>query len=288
MSYYYNPCHLPTFYPPQQQAYQPGIEALMVPRPVSEPPPGCVQSIKKLLNKTAIITGGDSGIGRATALAFAKEGADIAMIYLNEHIDALETKARIEQLGRKCLAIAIDVSIESNCQWIVQEVIREFNRLDILVNNAAVIYPQNTIEEISASQLDWTFRVNVYSYFFLIKAALRFMKPGSSIINTSSIAVERPFGIAIDYEASKGAVTALTKALSRNLIPRGIRVNSVAPGHVWTPLIPASFSAHEVVNWGTDAPMGRAAQPYEIAPAYVYLASDDSSYVTGQTINVFA
>lgn len=287
MRQFYNPYHLPVGFPPQHQPQQPGIEAVMVPRPVSEPPspekpPG------KLTGKTAVITGGDSGIGRAVAYAFSKEGADIAIVYLNEHVDAAETMSRIRQLGRKCITIAADISSENNCQQIIQQVIRSFGKLDILVNNASVLFQSNQLEDITRYQLELTFAINVFSYFYLTKAALSYMKPGSSIINTSSITAFRPYGIAVDYEASKGAVAALTGALSRALLPRGIRVNSIAPGETWTPLIPAAFVPAAVSTWGTRTPMGRAAQPFEIAPGFVFLASDDSSYMTGQTLHIYA
>jgi NAD(P)-dependent dehydrogenase (short-subunit alcohol dehydrogenase family) len=259
----------------------------MAPRPVSEPPKPEVRG-NKLLNKVAVITGGDSGIGRAVAYAFSKEGADIAIVYLNEHGDAAETKSRITQLGRKCITIAADISSEENCRHIVEQVLRCFGKLDILVNNASVLFQSDQLENISAYQLQLTFSINVFSYFYLTKAALPYMKPGGSIINTSSIAVFRPYGIALDYEASKGAVTSFTKSLSRTLLPRGIRVNCVAPGETWTPLIPAGLSPEAAASWGTKTPMGRAAQPFEIAPSFVFLASDDSSYMTGQTIQVFA
>lgn len=283
----YNPCNLPISFPPQTQPAQPGIEAIMYPRPISERPIKCSTNRKKLLNKVAVITGGDSGIGRAVAYAFAKEGADIVLVYLNEHIDAQETKMRIEQIGRKCIALAYDVTIESNSNAIVDTVIRNFGSIDILINNAGVIYPTNKLEDISASQWEYTFKVNVFSYFYLTKAALKYMRAGSSIINTSSIAVSRPYEIAVDYQASKGAVTNFTKSLAISLINRGIRVNAIAPGETWSPLIPAAFPPDTVATWGTETPMGRAAQPFEMAQAYVFLASDDSSYMSGQTINMF-
>jgi NAD(P)-dependent dehydrogenase (short-subunit alcohol dehydrogenase family) len=283
----FNPYNLPVSYPPQHQDRQPGIEAIMVPRPISEPP---VPSIPggKLLNKVAVITGGDSGIGRAAAYALSKEGADIVIVYLNEHQDAAETKARINQLGRKCVAIAADISSEENCRLIIQQVIQSFGKLDILINNAAVVFPCDRFEDITRSHLEMTFAVNLFSFFDLTKAALPYMKPGSSIINTSSIAAYRPYGIAIDYETSKGAIVTFTRSLSRNLLPRGIRVNCIVPGETWTPIIPAAFSPELVATWGAGTPMGRAAQPFEIAPGFVYLASEDSSYMTGQSLQIFA
>ncbi|MCX7921980.1 MAG: SDR family oxidoreductase [Clostridia bacterium] len=287
MRQYFNPYNLPTSFPPQHQPQQPGIEAIMTPKPISEPPLP-EKSGGKLLNKVAVITGGDSGIGRAVAYAFSKEGADIVIVYLNEHVDAAETKSRIIQLGRKCITIAADISSELNCQHIIQEVICNFGKLDILVNNAAVIFPKNQVENISKCQLELTFSVNVFSCFYLTKAALPYMKPGSSIINTSSIAAFEPYGSAVDYETSKGAIVTFTGALSRNLLPRGIRVNCIAPGETWTPIVPAAFNPDIVASWGTSTPMGRAAQPFEIAPGYVFLASDESSYMTGQTLRIYA
>lgn len=288
MNTQYNPYNLPSFFPPQHQSRQPGIEYIMRPRPVSENPIDSTNGKKKLLNKVAVITGGDSGIGRAAAFAFAKEGADIAIVYLNEHIDAQETKDRVESLGRKCITIAIDISLEKNCQIIIDKVIKCFGKLDILVNNAGVIYPSSNLEEISSMQLEYTFRVNVFSYFYLTKAALPYMKNGSSIINTSSIGAFKPYNFAPDYQASKAAVTAFTKALALMLIDHGIRVNSIAPGESWTPLIPAAFPPNMVATWGAETPNGRAAQPFEMAQAFVFLASDDSSYMSGQTLNMYA
>lgn len=287
MRQFYNPFHLPVGFPPQHQPRQPGIEAIMIPRPISEPPLQVKQG-ERLLDKVAVITGGDSGIGRAAAYALAKEGADIAIVYLNEHQDAAETKARINQIGRRCITIAADIGSEVNCRLIVQQVIHCFGKLDILVNNAAVVFLSSQLEDITKEQLERTFSVNVFSCFFLTKAALAYMKPGGSIINTSSIAAFRPYGIAIDYEATKGAIVAFTGSLAKNLLSRGIRVNCMVPGETWTPIIPAAFSAEQVATWGTKTPMGRAAQPFEIAPGFVFLASDDSSYMTGQTLHIYA
>ncbi|OGO76939.1 MAG: NAD(P)-dependent oxidoreductase [Clostridiales bacterium GWB2_37_7] len=287
MRQFFNPYNLPVAFPPQHQPWQPGIEGIMVPRPISEPP-YIEKSGEKLLNKVAVITGGDSGIGRAVAYTFAKEGADIGIVYYNEHVDADETKSRINQLGRRCIAIAADIRSEENCQSVVQQVMRSFGKLDILVNNAAVIFQSNQLENISRYQLELTFAVNVFACFYLTKAALTYMKPGGSIINTASIAAFRPYGIAIDYEATKGAIVAFTGSLSRSLISRGIRVNCVAPGETWTPIVPAGFSPEVVASYGTGTLLGRAAQPFEMAPSYVFLASEDSSYMTGQTIHVYA
>lgn len=283
----YNPYNLPVSFPPQHQPQQPGIESIMVPRPVSEHPapkrPG-----EKLLNKVVAITGGDSGIGRAAAYALAKEGADIAVVYLNEHGDAAETQARINQLGRKCITIAADISSEENCRLIIQQVIRSFGKLDILVNNAAAVFLSSRLEDITKEHLEMTFAVNVFSCFYLTKAALPYMKPGSVIINTSSVAAYRPYGLAIDYETSKGALVIFTRTLAKNLLSRGIRVNCMVPGETWTPIIPATFSPEIVASWGANTPMGRTAQPFEIAPGFVFLASEDSGYMTGQELQVFS
>lgn len=284
---FFNPYNLPIRFPPQHQNQQPGIEAIMVPRPISEPPVPTIPG-GKLKNKLVVITGGDSGIGRAAAYALAKEGADIAIVYLNEHQDAAETKARINQLGRRCIAIATDISSEENCQFAIKQVIQSFGKLDILINNAAVVFPSERFENIKRNHLEITFAVNLFSFFSLSKAALPYMKPGGVIINTSSIAAYRPYGIAVDYETSKGAIVTFTRSLAKNLLTRGIRVNCVLPGETWTPIIPAAFSPELVASWGTNTPMGRAAQPFEIAPCFVFLASDDSGYMTGQTVHIFA
>ena len=291
MNWDYDNCNLPHSFPPQHQPNQPGIEAVMTPKPIFEPPP-CAEympSGKKLLNKVALITGGDSGIGRAVACAYAREGADIAIVYLNEHEDARETKRRVEELGRKCIAISINLGFEKSSKIVIDEVIRNFGKLDILVNNAALIFPDNSIEKVNAQELEWTFRVNVFSYFYLSKAAVPYLKPGSCIINTSSIVAFRPpYGLSLDYEASKGAVANFTINLSRSLISKGIRVNGVAPGETWTPLIPAGLPARDVAVWGTTTPMRRAAQPFEIATAFVFLASNESYYMSGQTMHMYS
>lgn len=276
--------NVPIFYLPEYQPQQPGLEYLMKQRPVSEDPSS--QGCGKLSGKVAVITGGDSGIGRAVAYAFAKEGADIVVVYYNEHVDAEETKARIEQLGKRCLTIAGDIGNEEFSCHIVEQVVRAFGRIDILVNNAAVQFYQTSIEEISRTQLELTFRTNLFSMFYLTKAALPYMKNGSSIINTSSVLGATGLNVLIDYSATKGAINAFTRALATSLIDRGIRVNAVAPGSTWTPLVPASFPPKEYASIGYSTPIRRAAQPFEIAGAYVYLASNDSSYVVGEIINV--
>lgn len=276
--------NLPKTFPPQHQDRQPGIEFLMQPKPIFDNPYnlGC----GKLINKVAIITGGDSGIGRAVAVAFAKEGADIVIAYYDEHEDAINTKNYIENLSRKCLLLSGDIRDEQFCHHIVEEAIKTFNKIDILVNNAGVVYPQENIEDISYEQLQTTFQVNVFAYFMMIKYCLPYLNPGSSIICTTSSTAYSSSAFAIDYSASKSAVVGLIRASAQNLISKGIRVNGVAPGYTWTPLIPASLSAERAAVFGTTSPIGRAAQPFEIAPAYVYLASDDSYYVVGQVLHI--
>lgn len=274
-------------FPSQHQPQQPGIESLMSPRPIIET--NNYKGSEKLNNKVAIITGGDSGIGAATAIAFAKEGADIVIpyYYQYENEDAFRTKKRIEQEGQRCLLLVGDLSIEENCQAVISQTINHFGKLDILVNNHGVQYPQDNLLDITTKQFDHTFKTNIYSFFYLSKAALPYLKKGSSIINTASIVAYEGNEQLIDYTATKGAIIGYTRALSQNLVDKGIRVNAVAPGPIWTPLIPSSFSADYVANtFGTNPPMGRAGQPYELAPAYVYLASEDSSYVSGQVIHV--
>ncbi|WP_425800755.1 SDR family oxidoreductase [Desulfitobacterium sp. Sab5] len=271
-------------FPPQHQGQQPGIEAHMNPRPDYDDP-NYVGS-GKLKGKIALITGGDSGIGRAVALAFAKEGADIAIVYLNEQSDAQETSVRIEAIGRRCLSIAGDIGNENFCQDVIDNVIKTFNRLDILVNNAAEQHIQSNIADITAAQLEKTFKTNVFSYFYLIRFALPHLQAGASIINTASITAYKGDELLIDYSSSKGAVVSFTRSLSESLVKKGIRVNGVAPGPIWTPLIPASFPAEQVATFGSTTPMGRAGQPKELAPAYVFLASQDSSYMSGQILHV--
>lgn len=272
-------------FPPQHQNQQPGIESQMNPRPISIKEN--YQGSGKLENKVALISGGDSGIGRAVALLFAREGADIAIAYLNEHEDAAETKKGVEEIGKRCLVIAGDAGDEPFCQQIVNQTIKDFGRIDILVNNAAEQHIQVNLENISASQLTRTFQTNIFSCFFLTKAVLPHLKNGGSIINTASITAYQGHEQLIDYSATKGAIVSFTRSLALSLLKqnKGIRVNAVAPGPVWTPLIPASFSAEEVAKFGMDTPMKRAGQPAEIAPCYVFLASDDSSYMSGQVLH---
>ena len=273
-----------TIQPEQKQNRQPGIESEMQPLPIYDN--GSYQGSGKLQNKTAIVTGGDSGIGRSVSVHFAKEGADVVIIYFDEHDDAQVTKAAVEKEGRNCLLISGDIGDPSFCQSAVDQTIDQFKKVDILVNNAAVQYPQNDILDITNEQLEKTFRVNIFSFFFMIKAALPHMTEGSSIINSSSITAYHGSANLLDYSSTKGAITSLTRSLSQSLLPKKIRVNGVAPGPIWTPLIPATFDAKSVGQFGSDNPMGRPGQPYELAPTYVYLASQDSSYVTGQMLHV--
>ena len=269
--------------PPQQQDRQPGVESEMTPRPKAEDQ--AYQGSAKLNDKVALITGGDSGIGRAVAILFAKEGADVSIVYLNEHGDAEETRRQVEEEGRRCLLIAGDVGDEAFCQEAVERTVNELGRLDILVNNAAEQHPQDTIEKISAEQLERTFRTNIFSFFFLTKAALRHLKEGAAIINTASVTAYKGNPQLIDYSATKGAIVAFTRALSNSLVEKGIRVNGVAPGPIWTPLIPLTFPPEKVASFGANVPMKRAGQPEEVAPSYVFLASDDSSYISGQILH---
>lgn len=270
--------------PAQKQNRQPGIESKMNPEPEYIDPN--YEGSNKLEGKVAIITGGDSGIGRAISLYFAKEGADVAIIYLDEHDDAEETRRLVEQQGQKCLLINGDIGTQSFCESAATQVLDYFKKVDILVNNAAEQHPQASFMDITSEQLEKTFRTNVFSMFYLTKAVLPNLKEGSTIINTSSITAYKGNVDLIDYSSTKGAITSFTRSLSGSLVDQGIRVNAVAPGPIWTPLIPASFSKEKVGEFGGDAPMKRPGQPKELAPAYVYLASDDSSYVTGQTIHV--
>jgi NAD(P)-dependent dehydrogenase (short-subunit alcohol dehydrogenase family) len=269
--------------PPQHQDQQLGIESEMMPRPQAED--RGYQGSGKLRGKVALITGGDSGIGRAVAIAFAKEGADVAIAYLNEHGDAQETQARMEKEGRRCVAIAGDVGDERFCQQAVQDTVRELGRLDILVNNAAEQHPQESLEQITREQLERTFRTNIFSYFYMTKAALGHLRDGSAVINTTSVTAYRGSAHLLDYAATKGAIVAFTRSLAKALVGRGIRVNGVAPGPIWTPLIPSTFPAERVASFGADVPMQRAGQPEEVAPCYVFLASDDASYMTGQILH---
>lgn len=269
--------------PPQHQDTQPGIESEMHPRPESgeDSYRGC----GKLQGRVALITGGDSGIGRAVAIAFAKEGADVVIVYLREHSDANETKDKVEASGKRCLNLVGDVGDEAFCRQVVQETVNHFGRLDILVNNAAEQHPQDSIDKISREQLERTFRTNIFSMFYLTKAALPHLKQGARIINTSSVTAYRGSPQLLDYSSTKGAIVAFTRSLSLALIKQGIYVNAVAPGPIWTPLIPSSFSEQKVEHFGEQTPIGRPGQPEEVAPSYVFLASDDASYISGQVLH---
>ncbi|HEX3217281.1 MAG TPA: SDR family oxidoreductase [Aestuariivirgaceae bacterium] len=269
--------------PRQQQARRPGLESEMRPRPRVEDPRH--KGTGKLRDKVALITGGDSGIGRATAVAMAREGADVAFVYLDEHEDAEETVRLVKKEGRGALSMAGDVGDEEFCRRAVDETVRQLGRLDVLVNNAAEQHETKEPLEISAKQLERTFRTNVFGYFFMTKHALRHMKAGSSIINTTSITAYQGHPTLIDYAATRGAVLAFTRSMAKALVEKGIRVNGVAPGPIWTPLIPASFDAEKVAEHGSSAPMKRAGEPNEVAPCYVFLASEDASYMSGQVLH---
>jgi len=268
--------------PPQSQPRQPGREYKMVPRPQYEPR---FRGSDRLRGKVALITGGDSGIGRAIAVLFAREGADIAIVYLEEDKDASETRALVEAEGRLALLIKGDVGDEAFCRQAVERTVQRFRHLDVLVNNAAEQHPQDALEEISAAQLERTFRTNLFGYVFMTKAALPVLKEGSAIVNTTSVTAYRGSSHLADYAATRGAVVSLTRSLSQMLVERRIRVNAVAPGPIWTPLIPASFAAEEIPKFGKDVPLGRPGQPNEVASCHLFLACADSSYMTGQVLH---
>jgi NAD(P)-dependent dehydrogenase (short-subunit alcohol dehydrogenase family) len=273
---------MPEQIPPQKQDKQPGIEQEMTPKPIYDnDDPG----LNRLDGKVAIITGGDSGIGRAVAIQFAKEGADVVISYLDEHEDAEETAAAIRKYGKEALVIAGDISEEKNCKMIIDKTLKQFKKIDIVVNNAAVQFEQHSLEDITAEQLERTFKTNIFSYFYVSKFALPHLKEGSTIINTASVTAYKGNPALMDYSSTKGAIIAFTRSLSQSLAEKKIRVNAVAPGPVWTPLIPASFPAEKVEKFGQDIPMGRPAQPLEIAPCYVFLASKESAFITGQVLH---
>jgi NAD(P)-dependent dehydrogenase (short-subunit alcohol dehydrogenase family) len=262
---------------------KPGIELEMSPIPVAEREEEVGSG--KLLNKVAVITGGDSGIGKATAILFAKEGADVAIIYLNEDEDAEDTRKHVEHYGKKCMLIAGDLSKEKFCISAIAKVVKQFGRIDILVNNHAVHWESKTLEDISTEQLTKTFATNIFSFFWTTKAALPSMGKGSSIINTTSVTAYRGSGSLIDYASTKGAIVSFTRSLSQNLVDKGIRVNAVAPGPIWTPLITSTFDPEKVAQHGSDVPLKRAGEPAEVAPSFLFLASNDSSYITGQVLH---
>lgn len=255
----------------------------MQPLPVAQKPAPATGS--RLRDKIAVITGGDSGIGRAVALAFAAEGAHIVIAYLDEHEDAAATAEQVKACGREVLLIPGDVGRDKHCEKIIRHTVKRFGRVDVLVNNAAVQFPQPKFEDITPEQLLKTFTVNIFAHFYMVRHALPHMRKGSSIINTTSVTAYRGSGHLVDYSATKGAIVSFTRSLSSLLSEKGIRVNGVAPGPIWTPLIPATFPAKHVAKFGSDVPLKRAGQPVEVAPCYVFLASDDASYMTGQILH---
>ncbi|MGD6957936.1 SDR family oxidoreductase [Rossellomorea aquimaris] len=271
-------------FPPQHQDHQPGTVDEMNPQPIHTD-----QNYKgsgKLDGKVALITGGDSGIGRSVAWYYAREGAHVAISYLDEHEDANKTKDLVEAEGVRCILLSGDIGSSTFCKDIVNKTISELGKLDILVNNAAEQHPQQGLTDISDEQLERTFKTNVFSMFYLTRAALPHLKKGASIINTASITAYKGNKDLIDYSSTKGAIVSFTRSLAENIASDGIRVNGVAPGPIWTPLIPSTFSSQKVSQFGANTPLGRAGQPYELGPAYVYLASEDSSYVSGQMIHI--
>lgn len=269
---------------PQHQDGVVGIEGVMNPLPIFDDP-NYVGS-NKLKGKVIIITGGDSGLGRAAAIAFAKEGADLVIPYYNEHNDAILTKNIVEYYGSKCIIMSGDLSKKDFCREVVNKTINTFGKIDILVNNAGVQYQADSLECISDEQFDWTMKVNIYGLFYLTRECLPYLKSGSSIINLSSITTFKGEPQLIDYVTSKGAIVGFTRSLARSLALKGIRVNAIAPGFFWTPLQPNCWVSEKIPTLGADSAFGRGAMPYELAPTYVFLASDDSSYMTGQVIHV--
>lgn len=266
------------------QDHQPGTEHDMVPRP--EYIKSTYKAAGKLQGKAALVTGGDSGIGRAVSIHYAKEGADVAIVYLNEDQDAEETKRLVEACGVRCLLLRGDVKSHAFCEQAVEHAVKEFGKLNILVNNAGMQMPQKDVENISDAQLTETYQTNIFAYFYFAKAALKHMQEGDCIINTTSVTAYRSSPGLIDYSSTKGAITSFTRSLATNLAQQKIRVNAVAPGPVWTPLIVSTFDEKKVRSFGKETAMQRAGQPSELGPAYVYLASDDASYMTGQVLHV--
>ena len=268
----------------KEQHVQPGIEAKMDPQP--EFIKATYKAAGKLEGKTALVTGGDSGIGRAISVHYAREGADVAIVYLNEEQDAQKTKKLVESAGRQCLLLKGDVKNHQFCTDAVNKTVKQFGKLNILVNNAGMQIPEKDLKNVSDQQIEETFRTNIFSYFFFAKAALEHMKEGDAIINTTSVTAYRSSPNLIDYSSTKGAITSFTRSLATNLAKKNIRVNAVAPGPVWTPLIVSTFEEEKIKKFGTETAMQRAGQPSELGPAYVFLASDDASYITGQVIHV--
>jgi len=269
---------------PEQKLKAPGLEADMELKP--DYGENSYRGSGKLKGKVALITGGDSGIGRAVALAYAREGADVLISYLSEEPDAQETVRIVEAEGRRAIAVGGDISDEAHCQQLVQRAVQEFGKLDILVNNAAFQRTHESIQEVPSEEFEYTFRTNIFAMFYLCKAALPHMQPGSSIINVASIQAYQPSQSLLAYASTKGAIVTFTKALAQDAIQHGVRVNVVAPGPVWTPLIPATMPKEQVKQFGQDTLLERPAQPAELAPAFVFLASDESSYITGERIGV--
>ena len=274
----------PKEFPKQKQKTQPGKETEMIPQPESIR--NNYKGSDKLKDKVALITGGDSGIGRSVAIHFAREGADVAIVYYNEKEDAADTKRLVEKEGRECLVLKGDLTSEKFCRKVVADTVKQFGKLNILVNNAAMQFPEDDLKDISKKHLKVTFETNIYPFFYTTQEAMNHLTKGDCIINTSSITAYRGSDHLVDYASTKGAIVAFTRSLAAQLVDKEIRVNGVAPGPVWTPLITASFDEEEVAKFGQDTPMGRAGQPSEIGPAYVFLACEDSSYMTGQMIHI--
>jgi NAD(P)-dependent dehydrogenase (short-subunit alcohol dehydrogenase family) len=268
---------------PAQTQDMPGTEEQMTPRPQSKRTEGL--GCDKLHDKVAVITGGDSGIGKAVAIAFAQEDADTVIIYNTSDDDAYETKRLIEEEGRRCLLVKGDIGKETFCKEAIEKTVKEFGKIDILVNNAAEQHPQKSITDITEEQLEKTFRTNIFSMFFMTKATIPYLKEGAVIINTTSVTAYKGSSELLDYSSTKGAIVAFTRSLSQSLAEQGIRVNGVAPGPIWTPLIPSTFDEKKVESFGKNVPLKRVGQPVEVAPSYVFLASEDSSYMTGQILH---